>query len=224
MLLRRPSTSNLAAAYLGIAQHFELHVDVALSLQAVIQVEDETSLFALGEGVAMEGSTRSGSQFGLYAVAIEEDAIVTWSSHLRALLEGRAVGLLLAFATQALTGLLAHGRHQQYVAIVAAARSVQVGMAEAVDGAVGIVVARAGIPLVDAGIGAGLNHAVRHHGTRIGMAMASGTDKGVHIRGVIGLNRSRWRAAAKPYQQAAKGTTRLDDFFCQVFHTMMISW
>ena len=60
------------------------------------------------------------------------------------------------------------------------------GGAEAEDGVVAGVVARAAVPVVHAGVGAELHHAERHRGAREGVAMAARPDEGVYILGRIG--------------------------------------
>ena len=73
------------------------------------------------------------------------------------------------------------GGHDEEISKVGAARSAQTRMGETVDAVVRIMVARAGIPIVDAGVGPGLYHAVRHHGTGVGMPVPAGSDEGVYI-------------------------------------------
>ena len=78
--------------------------------------------------------------------------------------------------------LIADGRREAEVAIVGAARTAEVGGAEAEDGVVGGMVTRAAVPVVHAGIGAELYHTERHCGTWESMSVASGTDERIHKR------------------------------------------
>ena len=76
-------------------------------------------------------------------------------------------------------------RHKPKISIIGAARAAEVGGAEAEDGVVGGVVARAAVPVVHAGVGAELHHAEGHRGTREGVAVASSTDKRIDIFGWV---------------------------------------
>ena len=65
------------------------------------------------------------------------------------------------------------------------------GGAEAEDGVVAGVVARAAVPVVHAGVGAELHHAEGHRRAREGVAMAARPDERVNIIGgvwfIVGL-------------------------------------
>ena len=76
-------------------------------------------------------------------------------------------------------------RHKPEISIVGATRAAEVGGAEAEDGVVGGVVARAAVPVVHAGVGAELHHAERHRGTREGMAVATCADEGINVIGRV---------------------------------------
>ena len=70
---------------------------------------------------------------------------------------------------------------QQYIAQIEAARTTQVGVGEAFQGTVVVVVAGAGIPVASAGIGTQLYGTKGYRRTRVGVAMESSTYKGIHI-------------------------------------------
>ena len=76
-------------------------------------------------------------------------------------------------------------RHKPKIAVVGAARAAEVGGAEAEDGVVGGVVARAAVPVVHAGVRAELHHAEGHRGAWEGVAVASRADEGVDILGGV---------------------------------------
>ena len=81
--------------------------------------------------------------------------------------------------------LLAHGRHKQEVAIVGAVGTAEVILREAIDERVGVVIARASIPAIDSGVGAWLNHTVRHHRTGESVSVTAGPDKGIYELSVV---------------------------------------
>ena len=78
-------------------------------------------------------------------------------------------------------------RGDEDVAVVGDARAAQVRVAEPEDRAVGIVVPRAGIPSLDAGVGAQLDHAERHGRPGIGVAVAAGAE-GLEAVAVDGID------------------------------------
>ena len=77
---------------------------------------------------------------------------------------------------------LAPRRHDQHVEHVADAGARQMGVAEPHDRAVAMMIARAGIPALDIGIGAELNHAEGQDRARIGMTIAAGADEQIGTR------------------------------------------
>ncbi len=81
--------------------------------------------------------------------------------------------------------LLAHRRHEQEVAEVCTARSTQSGVGESIYGIILVIITGAGIPAVNTGVRSRLNHAIGHHGTRMGVTVTSSSDEWVNEHGII---------------------------------------
>ena len=169
----------------GIAQGIEFHIEILLPLQAVVEVYDKTGLLAIGEVIAVHGGPFGGRQFGFDLVAVEHDRVVARDGRFAAVREGRGVGRLLTLGTQVSVVLFAYGRHQQNVAVVTAPGTAQVSVGKTVDCAVGVVVSRAGIPLVNAGIGTRLYHSVRNHCTGKRVSVTTRPDERIHKIGIL---------------------------------------
>ena len=99
--------------------------------------------------------------------------------------ECRCIGFGLAAFFLLSDVLLTHSRHNEHVAQVATSGSAQVCVREAVDGAVVVIITRASVPTIDAGVGAGLNGSVRHHRSGISVSVTACSDKHIYILCVI---------------------------------------
>ena len=167
----------------GVAPHLHLHVQRGLVLNAIVEVENEACAVRLGESPAVQGGAAGGSQFGTNAIALQANGVISRPCHFFVVAIGRGKrhslrGILLPHIAHI---LLADGGHDEEIAEVGTARSAQARVGETVDAIVGVMIARAGIPIVNARVGAGLYHAVRHHGSGVGVPMTAGSDEGVYI-------------------------------------------
>ena len=88
---------------------------------------------------------------------------------------------LLAERCDGLDGVFAGIGQEGYVAQVAYARAGEVGMAEAVDLIVVVVITAAGVPSHDVRVGAQLHHGVRTGGAGEGVSVKTGSYKGVNM-------------------------------------------
>ena len=158
------------------------------------QVQNEVSLFPLGEGVAVDAGTLGGRELYADAVVGKSDFVIAW----RGLFGVVAVARAVAFVGRggASRGELqrAGGRHQQDIAQIGMSRTTQVGMAETDDSRVTVSIAGAvfvGFALVASahvvgdgvGIGAELHQSEGGAGTGEGVPHAVGTDDWVHVVG-----------------------------------------
>lgn len=71
--------------------------------------------------------------------------------------------------------------HEGDIAVVGHAGAAEVGMAEAEDGIIGVMVAAAAVPVVFAGIGRELYHAKGQGGAGKSVAVTAGADEGVDV-------------------------------------------
>ena len=129
--------------------------------------------------------------------------------------EAGGIGQRLRVGSGRLDTLPAYGRHQQYVAVVAAAGSAEVGMREAVDGRVAVMIAGAGVPAVDARVGAWLNHAVGNDRTGEGVAVVARSDKRVDVLGIVGCRQCQ---ACREQEQGRKALQESEGWFHRVFY------
>ena len=95
-------------------------------------------------------------------------------------LGGKGHMLCLLFLSHVPDVLLTHCRHEQKITEVGTPRAAQSGVRESIDGIILIIISRTGIPTVNTGVGSRLNHAVRHHGTGVGMTVSSCSDERIH--------------------------------------------
>ena len=93
--------------------------------------------------------------------------------------------LCLVLLSDVLRLRLSCNGHDKKISEIGASCAAQTGVCETVDAVVAVVISRTGIPIVDAGVGAGLYHAVWDHGSRVGVSMSAGTD--IQIHGILCL-------------------------------------
>jgi len=72
-------------------------------------------------------------------------------------------------------------RQHQQVAIITHSRAAEVGASKSIHGAVRVVVTAAAVPPVVSGIGPQLYHSKRRLRTRMGVAVAAGSNKGIDV-------------------------------------------
>ena len=163
----------------AVADGVHIHGQVMLGLDGVVQVEDQAGLVGLGVGEAVDGGAGGGGHLSLDAVALQIGRVVAGLGHLVAFGEVGGVSAVLQGVDLRVEHLGSDGGDYQEVAQVGATGAAQVVLGEAVDQRVGVMVAGARVPAVDAGIGGGLDHAVGHDGAGEGVAVAAGADERV---------------------------------------------
>ena len=132
--------------------------------------------------VPMHAHTRGGGQFSLDGVVFQRDGVITCMPAFRGFLKPAFV---FVSPTVALSKLGA--RHDQHIAVVADPSALKMGVAEAVNHAVCVVVTTASVPSFQPGVGAELNHPKGRRGPWVGVAVSSRANPRVHFK-VQGLD------------------------------------
>ena len=180
LLVEGPVFRHLPSAYFGVAHHFERHLEIGLMLYGVVHVDDHACAVGGGIGEAVESHTLGGGHLGQDVVAVELHAVISRLGHLIFVRETGGKGEILLAVVLRVYHLISHGGHDEHIAVVGAAGAAEMGVREAVDQRVGHIVARRTVPAVDAGVGRGLYHAVRHHRPGEGVAVATGAYHRIH--------------------------------------------
>ena len=140
LLVKRPVLSHFPSADLGIAQHFESHIQIVLTLYGIVHVDNHARAFAPGIGIAVKSHTVCGSKFRPYIVAVEEHTIIARLGHLVGVDEARCIRQALKSIYLIVDHMGAHSRHKQYVAVIGATGAVEMGMRKTVDKGIGIII------------------------------------------------------------------------------------
>ena len=150
----------------------------------MIQVDDHLRrilllIHRLIVSIAMHAHALCGSKLNFHFVYGQIHRIVTCLGHFSTVTVPRAIGIRIE--TRQPRRWTAR-RHHQHIAIIAHARSAEVGVRKSVDKAVFVVIASAAIPtVIDAGIGRKLHHAERPNRPWKGMPMSARPHHRVHI-------------------------------------------
>jgi hypothetical protein len=169
------------AADFMVVDHLDPGRERLAVLDAVLEVDDTPACFRLREGVAVDARARRGGELRLDLIAIEHDLVVAGARGLVFLLERRSVLVVGLVGSSGSDADFSRERHHEHVAIVADAGAAEMGVAEAPDLGVGIVVAAAGVPTGGAGVGTQLHHAEGRGGTGKGVAVEAGADERVDV-------------------------------------------
>ena len=182
------------------------HVLAVVVVDIGHQIQDDLGGAVLGEGIAVQGHPFRGGQFRIDTGVVKSHAIVPGFSLLGFVPEARGV------VPTGMAVRLAHDGHQRDVAQIGMTRAAEVGVTEARDGIVIVLVAgavRVGLAGVFSiivvhlqmlRIGAGLDHAERNRGSRKSVAHVARADQGVdELRVVLSQGGPR----AKPDCQKA---------------------
>ena len=162
-------------AYAAVKQHV-----------AVTQVDYEAVATVLHVGVTVVGHAAVGRQLDDSArqkVVIEHHLVVSGACRLVLVLKVVLVSLAHVGSEPQFTHFKFVQGHQQHVTVILAAGTAEVGVAEAEDGVVAVVVAAAAVPSAETCIGRGLYLSEGHDGAGEGVTVAVGSHQGVDIRG-----------------------------------------
>ena len=147
---------------------------VVHQLVTVLQIDNPRQRVRLVQRVPVDAHPWGRGQFGQHAVVVQMHGIVPRVSAL-----GRLLKRTLVLVAPGVALSVLGARHHQDVAVIADAGALQVGVAEAVDEAVGVVVPSATVPSFQPGVWTQLDHAKRGGGPGIGVAMSSSANRRV---------------------------------------------
>ena len=159
------------------------------------QVDHQLGRLSDGIGVAMRRDALAHRQFGIDIPAVEMDLVVTGDGGFTVVGKRRTVIRFRNRPCQTLDG------HYPNVAQIGAARSAQVGVAEAQDQRIAVMIAGTAVPVVLAGIGTELDHAEWIGGAGEGMSVEVSSDKGIDQVGILCAEHTRREQARKACQQ-----------------------
>ena len=168
----------------GSLLHFRF-VDEIVRVQDMCQIHNHRCILVVQVRIAVHAGKGRGSQLYLDLFIRQFYGIIARTCFFGIVRESsRQEDVSLPSCTDRLCR-----RTKQHIAQVLTSRTAQVSMRETEDGRVGIVIARAGIPIAPTGIGTQLHCPERSRRTRISMSMETCPDKGIYI-----INRSfLWR-------------------------------
>ena len=166
--------------------HFHL-ADAVVGREQVRKVDDYAgcALAFRTEGVAVKTAMRRSSEVALNAV-VEAYAVESGFGVLVLVAEGCGMHFVARGTPPVIVGTCEEpvetlaGGTEEHVSQVGASRTAQVGVTEAVEGGIGIVVACSGVPVSGARVGTQLHGTVGSGGSWKGVPMESGSNHGVH--------------------------------------------
>jgi hypothetical protein len=215
--------------------------NVGLLVKSVCQIHQQVAIAVALEGIAMQAGAQRCGEFGLDVVVGQVDSVVARACLFRSPVVARAVTaawmtgaavcqlrlvtrcgviarVIVLVVRQAATACLQHhgalGRHHQHIEHVAVARATEMGVGEAHDRAIALVITRTGIPADIVRVGAELHHAERHRCTGIRMTVSTGTDEHINIarypfagrRKSIGLSSGNRRPSQSAGERGQRAT------------------
>ena len=133
------------------------------------QIEDDVRVIRRRERIFVKAAPGRGGQLHRHLRIIQEYTIIPRRGLFASVRKARFVGLFIELR-------IPHRRHQENIAQATAACSAQMGVAEADNGGIGVMIARTAVPPFDRRIGAELDHAEGHGGAGIGVAVLGGAD------------------------------------------------
>ena len=163
--------------------HFHYLIDLLLNI--IVHIQDKSRLLTFRKSIPMHCRTLCRSQFGFYPVCIQKNRIISRFGIFLFMRKSRCERTLLAFCSQKISALHTYSRHQQEISEIRTPGTTKTCMGKAIDRSIFIIISGTGIPTVNTSIWSRLYHAMGNHSTRMGMSMASCTNKRVDIMGVI---------------------------------------
>ena len=176
VLLPRPRARDPVPFDLRIAHNPQECVE---HLVAMGEIDNHVGLVRRGEAVVVHAGAIGGGECDLHVVVVEDDVVEPGDGVFGFLAKARRVATIGIVRVSVVQPYRAHGGHEQHVAVVGNAGTAQVGMAEAVDHAVVVVVARAPVRALEAGVGAQLHHPEGPCDAGKGTAVSAGANERV---------------------------------------------
>ena len=199
------------AADFPIIDDFDSRFHRLAVLKTVLEVDDDAGLLRLRKRVAVHARSWRGGEFRLHLETVEQDTVVSRTRDLVLLVVGGAIAVIGFIRGSGPDADLAGEGHHQHVAIVADPGAAEVGVTEAPDLRVGIIIAAAGIPARGAGVRAELHHPEGGRGSRKGVAVEAGADERIDVLQHIISRRCGVEVRDPRSQQHAKGCRENSD-------------
>ena len=174
----RPTLRLAEACYTVVASLLDIGLQQVVTM---LKVYYDLRFSTFGKPVSMLAASAPDGDRDCHAGVFEVYLVVPGLRRLTRVAEMRAVTLLVHIA------VVVPYRHEQDVAEVVATGSAQMGMAEAVDVFIRVVVAGAAVPVAGhrSGVGAELDHTERPCRAGEGVAVKVRSDEGVYILRVV---------------------------------------
>ena len=161
-------------------------------VDAVVEVEDDFLRCTLGKYIAVHTATLCGGELAADVVIVEGDGVVARRGHLGLVAETLAVAPVGVIGCAWVELRLTTVRHDENIAQVAVSRSAEMGVAEAHDAAVAVLIT--GTVVIDTrlinpvdvvrngiGVGTQLHKAVGETGSGKGVPHTVGADKNIDM-------------------------------------------
>ena len=148
----------------------------------VRQVHDDAPRPVAAERISVYARAGRGRQFDRQPFVGQLDAVVAARSPFAVVRETVGLRPVQAVARH----LRAEGGVEENVGQIGASRAAEVGVREAVDRRVVVVVARAGVPVARPRVGTELHHAERRGGAGIGVAVETRADERIDVSDRVG--------------------------------------
>ena len=199
VICSRPAVGNAVARQQGVVLHAEVSPEglAVVVVDAVLQVEDDAAVLAFRIGIAMDASVFSGCQLCFDTIILQKHLIIPWHGYFRVMAE---TGAITSIGIGLCTGIeldFTRNRHHQDVAQIRVPCATEMGMAEAHNGAVFVLITSTilihsrlinAVDVVRHGVSVWteLHNAERRTCSWEGMSHAVRPDDGVDVLDIIG--------------------------------------
>ena len=183
----RPAIGEAVAREVRRSNRTHVAGEGTVPVHRLVEVQDDARRVGiLLEGVALHADTVGGSELDTDLIGLKGHGIVARLRHLRLVGEARVDtygSLLLSLQSRGYKAVIQSrqgNREEGYIVEVACARTTQMGVAEACDGAVGVEVTSNIVPASAPIVGAELHHTKGRRSSWVDVPHPVGTDEGIH--------------------------------------------
>ena len=141
----RPAVGDAITRQQGVVFHAEVGPEglAVVVVDTVLQVKNDAAILAFWIGITVDASVFRCCQLGFDAVILQKDFVIAWRGNLRFVAETRAVARIGVGLCARMKLDFSRDGHHQNIAQVRVPRAAEVGVAEADDGAVSVLIASA---------------------------------------------------------------------------------